>query len=401
MGEPYGLPQAAATVLAQICCWQNQLPQGAPSSPIVSNMVCARLDSELRRLAADHRCTVSRYADDITLSSNVAVFPQALASRILAPEGFLTSAGAALVHVIESNGFKVNTEKVRLLGRNQRQDVTGVVVNRKYNVPRRVLDQVRSMLHAWERFGYAAATEEWLRLYDFKKRGTRNPKPSFARALGGRLAHIRMIKGAEDPTFRRLMDRYRIVAGIPTTVDAIWVLEGPESAGSGFMLLGYGLVTCYHVIEGGNVIAFRPADPERRFRVVPRHASPSIDLAVCDLEGGPVGYVLSLRTTSVAIGEELRILGYPDWNAGNSIFVSTGQVISRRRYFGAPYFLVDATIRRGNSGGPALDSAGLVVGVVRSGARWVGDTEDVEHGVLEATALSTLLTLGPDGVPLV
>ncbi len=44
MARPYSLPANVSTVLAQICCFNNQLPQGAPTSPIVSNMICARLD---------------------------------------------------------------------------------------------------------------------------------------------------------------------------------------------------------------------------------------------------------------------------------------------------------------------------------------------------------------------
>jgi len=57
IGKPYNLPPSVATILAQICCWEGVLPQGAPTSPIISNMICARMDSELQKLARECRCT--------------------------------------------------------------------------------------------------------------------------------------------------------------------------------------------------------------------------------------------------------------------------------------------------------------------------------------------------------
>lgn len=76
MAAPYNLPPEVATVFAQICCFENQLPQGAPTSPIISNMICSRMDSELQRLARRRRCIYSRYADDITFSTSEKNFRQ-------------------------------------------------------------------------------------------------------------------------------------------------------------------------------------------------------------------------------------------------------------------------------------------------------------------------------------
>lgn len=75
MAMPYLLPEKVATVLAQICCYKNSLPQGAPTSPIVSNMICARMDSQLQTLAGKHKCYYTRYADDITFSTRLKEFP--------------------------------------------------------------------------------------------------------------------------------------------------------------------------------------------------------------------------------------------------------------------------------------------------------------------------------------
>ena len=65
-----GIDARVAEILARICCNNRHLPQGAPSSPVLSNMICFRLDKELMSIAKDARCIYTRYADDITLSSH-------------------------------------------------------------------------------------------------------------------------------------------------------------------------------------------------------------------------------------------------------------------------------------------------------------------------------------------
>src|SRR6185437_6944959 len=68
-GNPYKLPKDVAVFLARICCHEGSLPIGAPTSPIVANMVCAKLDCELKALAWSCGCIYTRYADDISIST--------------------------------------------------------------------------------------------------------------------------------------------------------------------------------------------------------------------------------------------------------------------------------------------------------------------------------------------
>ena len=69
MKPPYGIGAEAALVIAQIACYKGKLPQGAPTSPILTNMVCAPLDTQLIRLAQKYKLHYTRYADDISFSS--------------------------------------------------------------------------------------------------------------------------------------------------------------------------------------------------------------------------------------------------------------------------------------------------------------------------------------------
>jgi RNA-directed DNA polymerase len=153
---PYELPEDVATVIAQICCHDNRLPQGAPTSPIVSNMLCAQLDSELLQLAQDNKCIYTRYADDLTFSTSMRQFPDELATE--ADNGDV-KAGMELREVVDENGFDLNEDKTRLQHEDYRQMVTGLIVNRKVNVPREFVREIRSMLHAWDAHGYEAAED--------------------------------------------------------------------------------------------------------------------------------------------------------------------------------------------------------------------------------------------------
>ena len=69
--RPYSLGEDAAVVVGQICCDDTGvLPQGAPSSPILSNIICRGLDDQLQEVARRHGCRYTRYADDITISTS-------------------------------------------------------------------------------------------------------------------------------------------------------------------------------------------------------------------------------------------------------------------------------------------------------------------------------------------
>ncbi|MDJ0597653.1 MAG: reverse transcriptase domain-containing protein [Crocosphaera sp.] len=121
IAQPYNCTKEVATILAQICCYNNQLPQGAPTSPIISNMICARLDSQLQKLAKKYRCIYTRYADDITFSTSRFKFPHRLAYFSQDSETFVLA--DELITIIKDNGFSVNLSKLRLQNRYQRQGV--------------------------------------------------------------------------------------------------------------------------------------------------------------------------------------------------------------------------------------------------------------------------------------
>jgi RNA-directed DNA polymerase len=142
----FALEPAVATVLAQIACSGNHLPQGSPCSPVIANLITHILDVHLVRLADRNGCQYTRYADDLTFSTNKKEFPRSIAVR-LNDDSHQWSAGAELARLIDKCGFKVNAKKTRMQYRESRQSVTGLVVNEKVNVANDYRRTVRAMVH--------------------------------------------------------------------------------------------------------------------------------------------------------------------------------------------------------------------------------------------------------------
>lgn len=129
-----------ATVIAQIACYQGKLPQGAPSSPIITNLITRILDYRIVKIAKKYRFTYTRYADDMTFSTN-----RELNSNKLRATKELENFLAELERLIISSGFEINPKKTRLSNNMQRQEVTGLVVNKKINVKREYIKNTRAM----------------------------------------------------------------------------------------------------------------------------------------------------------------------------------------------------------------------------------------------------------------
>ena len=202
INKPYELPESVATTLAQICCHGNGLPQGAPTSPVLSNMICRRLDYELQALAVKHRPIYTRYADDMTFSSKLPTFPEAIAQA--ESIGGTAVEGQDLVAIIEDNGFAINPAKTRLQRYNRRQSVTGLVVNSKVNVPRAYVRGLRGMLHPWEKYGLAAAQRTYeQRHFRQEARVPVAPTPKLSEVIWGKIAYLGLIRGKGDLLYIR------------------------------------------------------------------------------------------------------------------------------------------------------------------------------------------------------
>ncbi|MDA7425005.1 retron Ec67 family RNA-directed DNA polymerase/endonuclease [Thalassococcus lentus] len=190
------LDEKAATIVAQLACHNGSLPQGAPTSPVISNLVANHLDIRLSRVATKSRCTYTRYADDITFSTNKSDFPKGVAAdRNNGQPSGDWELSKKIRSEVKRSGFEVNSDKTRMLFRRSRQDVTGLVVNSKVNVKRELYKQVRAQVNKFVKDDVC-----------FKKVKTGGVESEVAvseAALQGMLSHIFWVKGAEY-NYRRL-----------------------------------------------------------------------------------------------------------------------------------------------------------------------------------------------------
>jgi RNA-directed DNA polymerase len=379
MAAPYGLSAEVATVLAQISCYDGRLPQGAPTSPVISNMICGRLDSTLKKLAKQHRCRYTRYADDITFSTTFTKFPAEIA--------FTTESGLQLgdklVQAIVGNGFIVNPSKLRLQSAGQHQEVTGLTVNRFANVKRTYVRQVRAMLHAWEKYGEELAAAEFFKRFD-KKHRFRSPAPDFRNVVRGRIEFILSVRGRQDPLSVRLLAKYRMLAGIneppeipPEQWDydiirgAVYVLETWTDSvldqGTTFFLDGYGFVTCAHTVTD-TTRAFHPDRPERTYPVIVRAKDDLLDVAILDIALPHETRLVAGTSGNLIPGSRISVYGYPEYSGtNNKAHLNNGELTGRREIQGQRRLGVSAAIKSGNSGGPVLDSRNRVVGIAAKG----------------------------------
>ena len=201
----FQLPPDVATVLARLCCntgdVPDHLPQGAPTSPIISNMVCHSMDREFVSLSRKRGVYYTRYADDLTFSTRRRSFPPEIA---VMEDMRLVAVGSGIQRIVSENNFVLNDRKKRAAGRTERLSVTGLTVNEFPNIRREFLRSIRGMINAWQSHGLDAATATYIKHFDLN-----NKRSDFKKVLAGRLAFLRLVRGVDDRVFRRLYDRTR------------------------------------------------------------------------------------------------------------------------------------------------------------------------------------------------
>lgn len=206
--EPFnlnGTKEPIAYQISKICCIelrsgaqteakvQMVLPQGAPTSPILSNIVCKKLDIKLTGLAKRFNVNYSRYADDITFSANHNLFNDESDFRI------------ELQNIVASTGFQINPAKTRLQRQTSRQEVTGLTVNTKVNVKPTFIKAIRMYLYYWEKYGLDKAQE--LYLHDKKEQLSGYYGFSLPLAITGKLNFLRVVKG-NTVVYGKLLARF-------------------------------------------------------------------------------------------------------------------------------------------------------------------------------------------------
>jgi len=202
--KPFFFPKNVAAAAAKLVTYQNKLPQGAPTSPILANMIALRLDSKLMSLAKKYSCMYTRYVDDITFSSTKPIIAPEVAS--LNANNNVTL-GKAFLHIFEKEDFQIKGSKTRILTKFVRQDVTGLTVNEFVNINRAYINSVFGMIYSWKKHGLEAAGSTFLskhatKTYKLSKDIT--PGVIYRSVVIGRISFIAHVRGWDDIVVRKL-----------------------------------------------------------------------------------------------------------------------------------------------------------------------------------------------------
>lgn len=373
--QPFYLSHAVASLVAHICTRNGYLPQGAPTSPFLSNIICRGLDRDLSDLARRHRAVYTRYADDLTFSFDRAhedKLPNALCS--IGNTG--VEVGEELLEIIIKHGFTPNPEKTRLSNRFSRMEVTGLTVNEFPNVRREFVNRIRGALHAWDVYGYEAAETKWLEKIATTSelpisdrawsRQTRiNVPPRLKNVIWGRLLYLRMVRGKDDLLYTRLAEKYNylcdcerliksfsapslpiepVAQDIASAEDAVFFVKWDGKTKDGQPVGGEGtafayrelnlLVTCEHLLSSSveysghsfnidymsedlvekSLTVVRPRTKEEfSARLIHRSTQHDVALLAFDVSELPQHRFFAAHTGKVKIGMAGTLIGFPSY----------------------------------------------------------------------------------------
>ena len=384
---PYGIEKHVAAAIAKLATHENSLPQGAPTSPVLANLICAKLDSELGKLCRLNKCTYSRYADDITISSQMKKFPLAHFDKIGGgPSDVILS--PELTSTIEKNWFNLNPSKSRLYVKEWRQEVTGLVVNLKPNVKRTYVRNVRATLHAIEKFGLPLAQKNFEEKY--------GGKVDLSYRLAGQIGFIGQIRGRGDELYKNLVARFNAIGmsvklrSSPTKKEiaesSVWVLESETNQGlspnqgSAFFLEGFGLITCKHCINDKMHI-YHSQKPNKIYPVKVLKVDVDRDIAILTVPDELVGQpsLLLRKPETISNQDPIWLMGYPNHEKWKPIRSELGTYVRKFPTKSLWYFEITPKVISGNSGGPITDKNFAVIGVAQRGVTLDTSIKEAEY----------------------
>jgi len=389
ISSPFSLSPEIATVLAQICILDNGLPQGAPTSPVISNFISSRLDGQLQRLAKENKLLYTRYADDITFSNWRNSFP----NNIVKEKYNALIIGSDLEKIIESNGFTVNEKKTRISSSYQRQVITGLVVNKFPNIKRDYVREIRVILNNWRKYGIDKARDEYYAKRGEIDRSPHKPASDFKLTILGKINFVKMVKGYRNSVYRGLMNQYNFISKnhypfLPVDEDKklgeyVWIIEvNGKSVGTGFLLEGYGLITCAHVINGGSqILAYRPTNPNKKYSLQATKVKFFIDFAILDFQEKNIDksfFYLKKNSLPAKVRDLLLVIGFPLLYSDKKPFFYETKIVSIEEVASISRFVLDSKpLTRGMSGSPLLNNKNEVVAILSNGASNLEEASDV------------------------
>lgn len=379
-----GLPDDTASAICMLCTLDGALPQGAPTSPILSNMVCFAMDVKLMNFANQNELKYTRFADDISFSSFVK--PTSFF------EGKTPSAGRVkteeisgkLKGIVASSGFTINDEKTWFASEKTRHEVTGLVVNEFVNVPRKYIRNIRASLHKVETMGLIDAQADFDRKYNTTKK--------LKNVIRGRIEYLAQVRGKNFNPYRKLGTKYnelftpKKLLPISPSLEvqrskAVWVIEyivdDPNggvicSQGTAVFVKGLGLVTAYHVVENlppAEKIRLYLPKSEVNYEATVSHKKDSVaDLSIL-LHNVPASEFMELEPSD-EMGQKMEavvVYGFPEYDGLEDVTVKNGEIENFILQNNTKRVQVGMNLTTGMSGGPILNTRSQVIAITHKG----------------------------------
>lgn len=418
-----------AFLISKLCIGASGLAQGSPVSPLISNMICLGLDRKIMTFAKKNELFYSRYADDITLStSNKKRFLEVFFSsnKLVVPSELKKA-------IVEHNGhdsFQINPKKVRSLMPQDRQMITGIVVNEKMNVPREYYRNLRSCLHTWSTEGRDAASAKYYHIdapeeIDIIKLEER---------VYGKLEFYKNVVSCNKlrcTPLEKLGSMFNRVCEdrlfpIHQPEDSLFIIrvnipgKADFAEGTAFYLKGVGIVTSRHTfddlsVEGAylhisltSIISMK--DYEMNVKVEPRDDRKKYDCVKLDIDEDklrqtfPFVQPLTLsesvfdrnpvKDEEIVTAFDVELISDFDQSIreyGCTEVFAPCKKSSQSNQYGRMSQIIGKEFYKGMSGGPVLDQEGRVLGIVKSG---------IERGSQSRNGRSAFLILdGLDKIP--
>lgn len=397
--KPFLFENTLAHTLTQLVCYGGCLPQGAPTSPVISNMICLSLDLALIGYAKGKRLCYTRYADDIVISSVSKRTMRATYDNQKPEKDALSS---DIRKIIEKNGFAINWDKVHVSFSGERQTVTGIIVNQKCNYPRQEYRALRTMFHKWEKEDWQKAAHEYIR---------RDPKRGayivddegmpiealFRNHIRGRLNFYTMIDSQNrkpSSSLTKLWDSFyeRTGESVPLAAPERMILKTSAEydscdeirrdisvicSGTAFLIKGGILATCRHCIRDVHEIVLSNKDTLVEVKqdgetickkdvneFIVCHQNDLAYFEAPELMRGLPGFELDFGYFPQP-DEKVRAFGHADGDEEVRDIVAT----VRGYRLDKQIVEVDRPFIAGMSGGPVLNSCNRVIGYVIKGSK--------------------------------
>lgn len=167
----FDFSDAATSLLTNLCICRGKLPQGAPTSPYLANLVMRHFDEAVGKRCSEYGIDYTRYCDDMTFSGS----REAIAQSSLIP---------FVRHKLYRMGFSLNNSKTAVISAAQQQRVTGIVVNQKPSIPREMRRRIRQEVYYCKKYGIRESLIQ---------QGNTDTPESYLRKLLGRISYARQI----------------------------------------------------------------------------------------------------------------------------------------------------------------------------------------------------------------